>query len=93
MLGDLFDSMQECKDYIETVKLNNPRPFDHREKDEHFAKQVQELLDCHLTHLEDSFTIQLKNIMQDTWKHKDQWNCMWNGEIYQDDSDFILHVG
>jgi hypothetical protein len=24
MLGDLFDSMQECEDYIKTIKLNNP---------------------------------------------------------------------
>ncbi len=43
-------------------------------------EQVRLLLGCHITHQED-FTIQLKNITQGerTWKHKDQWNCTWNG--------------
>ena len=71
MLADTSDHMQECKDYIEMVKLNNPQPFYDPCQEEHFTNQVWVLLDCHLTHRED-FTIQLKNIMQGewTWKHK-----------------------
>jgi hypothetical protein len=30
MVGDLFNCMQECKDYIETVKLKNSLPFYHK---------------------------------------------------------------
>jgi hypothetical protein len=81
MVGShLFNCMQECEDYIETVKPNNSLPFYHKGRDKHFAEQVQLLLGCHLTHQED-FTIQLKNIThgEQTWKHKDQWNCTWNG--------------
>lgn len=72
--------MQECKDYIETVKLKNLLSFYHKGRDKQFTEKVWVLLNCHLTHQED-FTIQLKNIMQGegTFKHKDKWNCMWNG--------------
>ena len=80
MVGSLFDCMQECEDYIETVKLNNSLPFYHKGRDKHFAEKVRLLLNCRLTRRED-FTIQLKNITQGerTCKHKDQWNCTWNG--------------
>ncbi len=72
--------MQECKDYIKTVKLKNLLSFYHKGRDKQFTEKVWVLLNCHLTHQED-FTIQLKNIMQGegTFKHKDKWNCMRNG--------------
>jgi hypothetical protein len=81
MLADISNHMQECKDYIKTVKLNNPQPFYDPCQEEHFTNQVWVLLDCHLTHQEE-FTIQLKNITQGEWTWKqaqDQWNCTWNG--------------
>jgi hypothetical protein len=80
MVGDIFDCMQECEDYIEMFELDNLLPFYHKGRDKRFAEQVRLLLNCRKTHQED-FTIQLKNIMQGErmWKHKDQWNCTWNG--------------
>jgi hypothetical protein len=80
MVGSLFDNMQKCKDYIETVKLGNSLPLYHKGRDKRFAEKIRVLLNCCFTHWED-FMIQLKNITQGewTWKHKDQWNCTWNG--------------
>jgi hypothetical protein len=81
MVCSLFENMQKCKDYIETVKLGNSLPFYHKGRDKWFAEKIWALLNCHFTHREDNFMIQLKNITQgeQTWKHKDQWNCTWSG--------------
>jgi hypothetical protein len=46
MIADAFDRMQECEDYIETVELKNPLPFNDPRRDEHFAKQVRDFLGC-----------------------------------------------
>lgn len=80
MFGSLLDIMQECEDYIEQVELKNPPPFWNKARDKRFAEKIRLLLNCRFTRRED-FTIQLKNITQGerTWKHKDQWNCTWNG--------------
>jgi hypothetical protein len=80
MVGDVFDCMQECEDYIEMFELDNSLPFYHKGRNKRFAEQVHLLLNCRKTRQED-FTIQLKNITQgeQTWTHKDQWNCTWNG--------------
>jgi hypothetical protein len=42
MVGSLFNCMQECEDYIETVELNNSLPFYHKGRDKHFAEQVRD---------------------------------------------------
>jgi hypothetical protein len=44
MLVDAFDRMQMCEDEIETLKLKNLLPFNHKGRDELFAKYVQEAL-------------------------------------------------
>jgi hypothetical protein len=41
--------MQMCEDEIETLKLKNPLPFNHKGHDELFAKYVQEALGAMLT--------------------------------------------
>jgi hypothetical protein len=68
MLADAFDRMQLCKDEIETLKLKNPLPFDHKGRDELFAKYVWEALGALLTWREE-FTIQVKNLSQ--------WEQVW----------------
>jgi hypothetical protein len=80
MLADAFDRMQMCKDEIETTKLKNPLPFNHKGRDELFAKFVREALGTLLTRQEE-FTIQVKNLSQweRVWCHKDGFNCAWNG--------------
>jgi hypothetical protein len=40
MLANAFDRMQMCEDEIETTKLKNPLPFNHKGHDELFAKFV-----------------------------------------------------
>jgi hypothetical protein len=49
MPADAFDRMQMCKDEIETTKLKNPLPFNHKGCDELFAKYVWEALGALLT--------------------------------------------
>jgi hypothetical protein len=49
MLADAFDRMQMCEDEIETTKLKNPLPFNHKGRDELFAKYVREALGTMLT--------------------------------------------
>jgi hypothetical protein len=49
MLADAFDRMQMCEDEIETTKLKNPLPFNHKGRDELFAKYVREALGAMLT--------------------------------------------
>jgi hypothetical protein len=49
MLADAFDRMQMCEDEIETTKLKNPLPFNHKGRDELFAKYVREALGALLT--------------------------------------------
>jgi hypothetical protein len=49
MLVDAFNRMQMCEDEIETLKLKNPLPFNHKGHDELFAKYVQEALGAMLT--------------------------------------------
>jgi hypothetical protein len=49
MLADAFDRMQMCEDEIETTKLKNPLPFNHKGCDELFAKYVREALGAMLT--------------------------------------------
>jgi hypothetical protein len=81
MLANAFDGMQhQCEDHIEQIKLKNLLPFSDTHQDEHFIKQVREKPGALFTHQED-FTIQLKNFMQGkrTCKHKDSFNCTWNG--------------
>jgi hypothetical protein len=80
MIADAFDRMQECEDYIETVELKNPLPFNDPHRDEHFAKQVQDFLGC-LKFRREDITIQLKNLTQGehTGRHKDKGNCTWCG--------------
>ena len=63
MLADAFDRMQMCEDEIETLKLKNPLPFNHKGCDELFAKYVWEALGALLTRRED-FTVQIKNLSQ-----------------------------
>jgi hypothetical protein len=50
MVGDIFDCMQECEDYIEMFELDNSLPFYHKGRDKRFAEQVRLLLNCHKTH-------------------------------------------
>jgi hypothetical protein len=78
MIADALDRMQECEDYIETVKLQNSLPFNDPRRDERFAKQVRDCLGCLKFHRED-VTIQLKNLTQGerTGRHKDKGNCTW----------------
>jgi hypothetical protein len=80
MLADAFDTMQMCEDEIETAKLKNPLPFNHKGRDKLFAKYVREALGILLTQREE-FTIQVKNLSQweRVWRHKDGFNCVWNG--------------
>jgi hypothetical protein len=80
MLADAFDRMQMCENEGETMKLKNPLPFNHKGRDELFAKYVQEALGTLLTQREE-FTIQVKNLSQweQVWRHKDGFNCAWNG--------------
>jgi hypothetical protein len=37
MIANALDRMQECEDYIETVELKNPLPFNDPRRDEHFG--------------------------------------------------------
>jgi hypothetical protein len=80
MLANAFDCMQQCEDHIEQIKLKNLLPLSDPHQYEHFTKQVREELGALFTHQKD-FIIQLKNIMQGkcTCKHKDSFNCTWNG--------------
>jgi hypothetical protein len=41
MVGDIFDCMQECEDYIEMFELHNSLPFYHKGRDKRFAEQVR----------------------------------------------------
>jgi hypothetical protein len=79
MLADVFDRMHMCEDEIETTKLKNPLPFNHKGCDELFANFVREALGALLTRREE-FTIQVKNLSQweRVWCHKDGFNCAWN---------------
>jgi hypothetical protein len=45
MLADAFDRMQMCEDKIETI----PLPFNHKGRNELFAKYVREALGALLT--------------------------------------------
>jgi hypothetical protein len=80
MIADALDRMQECEDYIETVKLQNSLPFNDPRRDERFAKQVRDCLGC-LKFRREDVTIQLKNLTQGerTGWHKDKGNCTWCG--------------
>jgi hypothetical protein len=80
MLADVFDRMQMCEDEIETTKLKNPLPFNHKGRNELFANFVWEALGALLTRREE-FTIQVKNLSQweRVWCHQDGFNCAWNG--------------
>jgi hypothetical protein len=49
MLVDAFDRMQTCEDKIETLKLKNSLPFNHKGHDELFTKYVWEALGALLT--------------------------------------------
>jgi hypothetical protein len=49
MLADAFNRMQMCEDEIETTNLKNPLPFNHKGRDELFAKFVREALGALLT--------------------------------------------
>jgi hypothetical protein len=49
MLADAFDRLQMCEDEIETMKLKNPLPFNHKGRNELFAKFVREALGALLT--------------------------------------------
>jgi hypothetical protein len=60
--------MQMCEDEIETLKLKNPLPFNHKGCNELFAKYVQEALGAMFTQQEE-FTIQIKNLSQ--------WEQVW----------------
>jgi hypothetical protein len=53
MVGDIFDCMQECEDYIEMFELDNSLPFYHKGRDKRFAEQVRLLLNCRKTRQED----------------------------------------
>jgi hypothetical protein len=37
MVGDIFDCMQECEDYIEMFELDNSLLFYHKGRDKRFA--------------------------------------------------------
>jgi hypothetical protein len=63
MLVDAFDWMQMCEDEIETLELKNLLPFNHKGRDELFAKYALEALGALLTRREE-FTIQVKNLSQ-----------------------------
>jgi hypothetical protein len=80
MLADVFDMMQMCEDEIETLELKNLLPFNHKGHDKLFAKYVWKALGALLTRREE-FTIQVKNLSQwkRVWRHKDGFNCVWNG--------------
>jgi hypothetical protein len=49
MVGDIFDCMQECEDYIEMFELDNSLSFYHKGRDKRFVEQVRLLLNCHKT--------------------------------------------
>ena len=49
MLVDAFNRMQMCEDEIETLKLKNLLPFNHKGHNKLFAKYVQEALGAMLT--------------------------------------------
>jgi hypothetical protein len=49
MLADAFKRMQMCEDEIETTKLKNPLPFNHKGRNKLFAKYVREALGALLT--------------------------------------------
>jgi hypothetical protein len=93
MVGSLFDCMQDCEDYIETVERNNSLPFYHKGRDKRFAARASPVVAWLPYNSSGGLHHTVKEYHTRGADLEAQRPMELHVEWIHQDSDFVVHVG